>query len=379
MDFSLDDAQLALQETARRFSQQEIAPHAAHYDQTGEFPREIIKKAWETGLASVSIPSEYGGVGLSLFESCLVVEELAWGCAGMATSIMCNDLGLTPILVAGSEAQKKEWLGRATRDFTLVSFCLSEPNAGSDVAGLQLLAEKDGDHYVLNGTKCWITNGGVADFYTVFATLDRTSRHKGICAFVLDAKTPGVSAGKKEDKMGQRASDTRVIHFDNVRVPASQRLGQEGEGFKIAMKTLDTTRPSIGALAVGIARRALEESVAYSKERKAFGFPIMGFQAVQFMLADMAKEVEAARLLTLQSAWMIDQGLRASKNSSFAKCFATDAAMRITTDAVQIFGGNGYTKEYPVEKLMRDAKLMQIYEGTNQIQRLVIARELLKE
>lgn len=379
MDFSLDDAQLALQETARRFAQQEIAPHAARYDQSGEFPRAIIEKAWQTGLASVSIPSQYGGVGLTLFESCLVVEELAWGCAGMATSIMCNDLGLTPILVAGSEDQKKEWLGRATRGFSLVSFCLSEPAAGSDVAGLQLLAEKDGDHYVLNGTKCWITNGGVADFYTVFATLDRASRHKGICAFVLDASTPGVSAGKKEDKMGQRASDTRVIHFDNVRVPVSQRLGQEGEGFKIAMKTLDTTRPSIGALAVGIARRALDESVAYSKERKAFGFPIMGFQAVQFMLADMAKEVEAARLLTLQSAWMIDQGLRASKNSSFAKCFATDAAMRITTDAVQIFGGNGYTKEYPVEKLMRDAKLMQIYEGTNQIQRLVIARELLKE
>jgi acyl-CoA dehydrogenase len=379
MDFALDDAQLALQETARRFAQQEIAPEAAHYDQTGEFPREIIRKAWETGLASVSIPSEFGGVGLSLFDSCLVVEELAWGCAGMATSIMCNDLGLTPILVAGSDAQKKEWLGRATRDFTLVSFCLSEPAAGSDVAGLQLLAEKDGDAYVLNGTKCWITNGGVADFFTVFATLDRVSRHEGICAFVLDAKTPGVSIGKKEDKMGQRASDTRVIHFDNVRVPAAQRLGQEGEGFKIAMKTLDTTRPSIGALAVGIARRALDESLAYAKERKAFGFPIGGFQAVQFMLADMAKEVEAARLLTLQSAWMIDQGLRASKNSSFAKCFATDAAMRITTDAVQIFGGNGYTKEYPVEKLMRDAKLMQIYEGTNQIQRLVIARELLKE
>ena len=379
MDFSLDDAQLALQETARRFSQQEIAPHAGHYDQTGEFPREIIKKAWETGLASVSIPSEYGGVGLSLFESCLVVEELAWGCAGMATSIMCNDLGLTPILVAGSEAQKKEWLGRATRDFTLVSFCLSEPAAGSDVAGLQLLAEKDGDHYVLNGTKCWITNGGVADFYTVFATLDRTSRHKGICAFVLDSNAPGVSAGKKEDKMGQRASDTRVIHFDNVRVPASQRLGQEGEGFKIAMQTLDRTRPPIGALATGIARRALEESIAYSKERKAFGFPIGGFQAVQFLLADMAKDIEAGRLLTHQSAWMVDQGLRASKYSSFAKCFATDVAMRVTTDAVQVFGGNGYTKEYPVEKLMRDAKLMQIYEGTNQIQRLVIARELLKE
>ena len=314
MDFSLSDEQLALQETARRFAQQEIAPQAARYDQSGEFPTEIIRKAWELGLSSVSIPSEYGGVGLNLFDSCLVVEELAWGCAGMATSIMCNDLGLTPILVGGTPEQKKERLGRLTRDFSLVSVCLSEPAAGSDVAGLQLLAERDGDHYVLNGTKCWITNGGVADVYTVFASLDRMSRHKGICAFVLDAKMPGITVGKKEDKMGQRASDTRVIHFDGVRVPASQRLGQEGEGFKIAMKTLDTTRPSIGALAVGIARRALEESIAYARERKAFGFPISGFQAVQFMLADMAKDIEAARLLTLQSAWMIDQGLRASKH-----------------------------------------------------------------
>lgn len=379
MDFTLTDEQLALQEAARRFAQQEIAPVAGRYDESGEFPIEVMKKAYETGLSSVSIPESYGGPGLDIFNSCLVVEELAWGCSGMTTSIMCNDLGLTPILVGGSDAQKEEWLSRIAGDFTMVSFCLSEPDAGSDVAGMQLFAEKAGDEYVLNGTKCWITNGGVADVYTVFATLDRGSRHKGICAFVMDSKTEGITPGKKEDKMGQRASDTRVIHFDNVRVPASQRLGQEGEGFKIAMKTLDTTRPSIGALAVGIARRALEESVAYAKERKAFGFPISGFQAVQFMLADMAKGVEAARLLTLQSAWMIDQGLRASKNSSFAKCFATDTAMEVTTNAVQVFGGNGYTREYPVEKLMRDAKLMQIYEGTNQIQRLVIARELLKE
>jgi len=378
MDFTLSDEQLALQETARRFSRDEIAPAAAQYDLSGEFPRHIIQKAWELGLASTCIPPEHGGVGLSILDSCLVTEELSWGCAGMATSIMCNDLGLMPIVVGGSDAQKKEWLGLCARDFKLVSFCLSEPNAGSDVAGLQLLCEKDGDHYVLNGTKCWITNGGVADVYTVFATLDRKSRHAGICAFVLATDTPGITIGKKEDKMGQRASDTRVIHFENVRVPASQRLGQEGEGFKIAMRTLDRTRPSIGALATGIAQRALDESVKYANERKAFGFPISGFQAVQFMLADMAKDIEASRLLTQQSAWMIDQGLRASKNSSFAKCFATDAAMRITTDAVQIFGGNGYTKEYPVEKLMRDAKLMQIYEGTNQIQRLVIARELLK-
>jgi acyl-CoA dehydrogenase len=379
MDFSLSDEQSALQATARRFAQAEIAPAAARFDQAGEFPREIIRKAWEIGLVSTCIPESFGGVGLGIVDACIAIEELAWGCAGMTTSIMCNDLGLTPILIAGSEEQKRRWLAPCAADFQLVSFCLSEPDAGSDVAGMQLLAERDGDHYVLNGTKCWITNGGEAHLYTVFATLDRSSRHKGVCAFVIPRGTPGLTAGKKEDKMGQRASDTRVIHFDGVRVPIEDRLGQEGEGFKIAMQTLDRTRPPIGALATGIARRALEESVAYSKERRAFGFPIGGFQAVQFMLADMAKDVEAARLLTLQSAWMVDQGLRASKHSSFAKCFATDVAMRVTTDAVQIFGGNGYTREYPVEKLMRDAKLMQIYEGTNQIQRLVIARELSKE
>ncbi len=379
MDFSLTDEQLALQETARRFAQSEIAPVAGEYDQNGSFPREIIRKAFELGLCSTQIPVEYDGVGLSTVDSCIVTEELSWGCSGMTTSIMANDLGLMPIILAGTEAQKKEWLAPCSSDFRLVAFCLSEPNAGSDVAGLQLQAEKDGSDYILNGTKCWITNGGEADLYTVFATLDRSSRHKGIVAFVVPADLPGISHGKKEVKMGQRASDTRVVQFDGVRVPEAYRLGAEGEGFKVAMKTLDRTRPPIGALATGIAKRALDESVKYAAERKAFGFPIAGFQAVQFMLADMAKEIEAARLLTLQSAWMVDKGLRASKYSSFAKCFSTDAAMRITTDAVQVFGGNGYTKEYPVEKLMRDAKLMQIYEGTNQIQRLVIARELLKE
>jgi acyl-CoA dehydrogenase len=379
MDFSLSDEQLVLQQTARRFAREEIAPVAAAYDQSGEFPRAIIQKAWELGLASTAIPVEHGGVGLSVVDTCLVTEEIAWGCAGFGTSIMCNDLGLTPIIVAGSEEQQREWLQPCAERFTLVSFCLSEPNAGSDVAGLQLLATRDGSDYLLDGTKCWITNGGEADLYTVFATLDRSSRHRGICAFVVPSDTPGITRGKKEDKMGQRASDTRAVNFDGVRVPASWRLGAEGEGFKIAMRTLDRTRPSIAALATGIARRALEESVAYSRERKAFGAAIGTFQAVQFMLADMAKDIEAARLLTLQSAWMVDEGLRASKHSSFAKCFATDVAMRVTTDAVQVFGGNGYTKEYPVEKLMRDAKLMQIYEGTNQVQRLVIARELVSE
>jgi len=378
MDFSLSDEQLALQDTARRFSREEIAPIAAEYDQSGEFPMEVMKKAYEIGLSHVTIPTEYDGAGLSLLDTVIVTEELAWGCAGISTSLMGNDLGLAPILVGGSTDQKKEWLGYLTADFHMAAFCLSEPDAGSDVAGLQLLCEKDGDGYVLNGTKCWITNGGVADLFTVFATMDRAARHKSICAFVVPADTPGITVGKKEDKMGQRASDTRVLHFDNVRVPAAQRLGQEGQGFVVAMKTLDTTRPSIGGLACGIAQRGLDESLAYAAERKAFGSPIAGFQAVQFMLADMAKDIEAARLLTYQSAWMIDQGMNASKYSSFAKCFSTDIAMAATTNAVQVFGGNGYTKEYPVEKLMRDAKLMQIYEGTNQIQRMVIARELLK-
>ena len=378
MDFALSDEQLALQTTARRFAREQVAPIAAEHDRTGEFPRDVIRKAWELGLSSTVIPSEYGGVGLSSVDSCLVTEEIAWGCAGIATSVMCNDLGLTPILVAGTPEQKQEWLAPCADRFTLVSFCLSEPNAGSDVAGLQLQAEKDGSDYLLRGSKCWITNGGEADLFTVFATLDRRSRHRGICAFVVPADTPGITRGKKEDKMGQRASDTRALEFDGVRVPAAQRLGAEGEGFKIAMATLDRSRPPIASLATGIAQRALDEAVKYAGERKAFGSSIASFQAVQFLLADMAKDIEAARLLTLQSAWMVDGGLRASKHSSMAKCFATDAAMRVTTDAVQVFGGNGYTKDYPVEKLMRDAKLMQIYEGTNQIQRVVIARELLR-
>ena len=248
MQFALSDEQLALQETARRFARDEIAPIAAECDATSTFPRDVIRKAWELGLSSTVIPTECGGLGLSSLDSCFVTEELAWGCAGIGTSIMCNDLGLTPILVAGTEDQQREWLTPCADRFTLVSFCLSEPDAGSDVAGMQLHAEKDGAHYVLNGTKCWITNGGEADLYTVFATLDRTSRHRGICAFVMPSDLPGITVGKKEDKMGQRASDTRVIHFDNVRVPAEQLLGAEGEGFKIAMKTLDRTRPGLVVL-----------------------------------------------------------------------------------------------------------------------------------
>jgi acyl-CoA dehydrogenase len=378
MDFQLSDEQLALRDAAHRFAAEEIVPVAAEYDEKEEFPRDLIEKAWHLGLMSLVIPESYGGTGLGMQDACLIYEEIAWGCAGVATSTMVNDLGLLPILVGGSEEQKKEWFGYLVEDFSLIAFCLSEPEAGSDVAGMQLAIEKYGDSYILNGTKCWITNGGEADYYTLFGSLDRSSRHKGICAFVLPSDLPGITKGKKEEKLGHRASDTRVLHFDNVRVPASHRLGEEGEGFQIAMKTLDTSRPGIAALSCGIGQRALDEATAYARERKAFGGVIGDFQAVQFMLADMAKDLEAARLLTMQSAWMVDRGMNASKYSSIAKCFATDACMKATTDAVQIFGGNGYTREYPVEKLMRDAKLMQIYEGTNQIQRVVIARELLK-
>jgi acyl-CoA dehydrogenase len=379
MDFELDDGMLSLQETARRFAEEEIIPIAAKCDVSGELPIPVLKKAWELGLSHTGIPEDLGGVGLPVVAACLGVEELSRGCAGITTSIISNDLALNPILLGGSDDQRREWLGQCSDGFKLMAFCLSEPGAGSDVAGLQLYAERDGDEYVLNGTKAWITNGGYADIYTVFATIDKSSRHKGMCAFVIPSGTPGLTPGRKEDKMGQRASNTTLVHFDNVRVPVSQRLGEEGEGFKIAMATLDRARPQVAALAVGIARRALEESLAYASDRKAFGQAIGEFQAVQFMLADMAKGIEASRLLTLQSAWLLDAGRRAAKQSAMAKCFATDVAMEATTDAVQIFGGNGYTREYPVEKLMRDAKLMQIYEGTNQIQRVVIARELTRE
>jgi acyl-CoA dehydrogenase len=318
MDFALSDEQTALQATARRFAREEVAPVAAGYDQSGEFPRHLIEKAWELGLCNTVVPEANGGIGLTSVDSCLIIEEIAWGCSGVATSVAANDLALTPILVGGSEDQKREWLPRFMEKPLLASFCLSEPGAGSDVAGLQLHAEKDGDGYLLNGTKAWITNGGEADVFTVFATLDRDSRHRGICAFVVPADTPGVSPGKKEDKMGQRASDTRVIHFDGVRVPAAQRLGSEGEGFSIAMRTLDKSRPPIAALATGIAQRALDEAVGYALERRAFGSPIADFQGVQFILADMAKGIEASRLLTHQSAWMVDAGLSASKHSSIA-------------------------------------------------------------
>ena len=377
VDFALSESQEELRRVAREFAQKEIAPVAMRYDQTGEFPWDIYRQAHEVGLASPSVPAAYGGGGLSALECCIVVEELGAACAGITTSIMVNDLAVMPILVGGSEEQKRAFLTPFCTRFNMGAFCLSEPGAGSDVASMSTTAKADGDGYILNGTKTFITNGSVASLYTVFATRDTSLRHRGIAGFIVPADTPGVSHGKKFDKMGQRASDTAEVIFDDVHLPRANLLGREDEGFKIAMVTLDRTRPMIAAMSVGLARAAMDAAIEYAKGRQTFGVPIGHHQAIQLLLADMAKDIEAARLLTWQCAWLIDQGQRATKESSFAKCFATDVAMRVTTDAVQIFGGYGYMKDLPLEKYMRDAKLMQIYEGTNQIQRLVIARHLL--
>ena len=377
MDLSLTEEQEALAQTARDFTRKEIIPRAAHFDETGEFPKEILKKAWETGLMNVEIPEAYGGLGGSCLDNCLVQEEVSFGCSGINTSMAANSLGATPLVIAGTDEQKQKFLTRLTKEFSFCAYCCSEPDAGSDVAGMRTRVTKHGDEYVLNGQKRWITNGGVAGFYTVFATFDPAMKHKGIACFVVDANTPGVKPGRKENKMGQRASNTTDVIFEDVKLPKSALVGPEDGGFKIAMKTFDKSRPWIAATAAGVIRRSLEESRAYALERKTFGVPIAQHQAVQFMLAEMAIAYESTRLLTHKAAWLVDKGDLSSIVSSYAKAYGADAAMRCSTDAVQIFGGYGYTKEYPVEKLMRDAKLLQIYEGTSQIQRIVIARNVL--
>jgi len=377
ISFDLSEEQIALQDMAHKFAANEIRPKAAECDRDGTFPKEIFQKAFELGLMTGFIPEAHGGLGLGALDACLIEEELGWGCAGITTSLTCNGLGLTPIILAGTEEQKKEFVAPFTREFGFASFCLTEPGAGSDAGGIATTAKKDGDFYVMNGRKCFITNGSYASQYLVFASTDRSKGHKGLSAFIVPRSLPGVSPGKKEDKMGQRASDTADVLFEDVRLPAGNLLGKEGDGFKIAMKTLDYARPTVAAMSVGVARAAFELAMQYSKERVQFGMPIAMNQAIHFLLADMAMDIEAARLLTYKSAWLVDQGRRNTKESSFAKAFAADLAMRVTTDAVQIFGGYGYMKDYPVEKLMRDAKLLQIYEGTSQIQRLVIAKEVM--
>jgi acyl-CoA dehydrogenase len=337
----------------------------------------VFGKAFELGLMTGFIPEAYGGLGLSALDACLIEEELGWGCSGIATSMTANGLALTPILIGGTEEQKRTLVEPFAKSLQYASFCLTEPGAGSDAGGVATTAKRDGGDYVVSGRKCFITNGSHASQYTVFASTDRSKGHKGLSVLVVPRSAPGVSAGKKEDKMGQRASDTSDVLFEDVRVPAANRIGAEGDGFKIAMKTLDYARPTVAAMAVGVARAAFELAMQYAKERVQFGVPIAMNQAIHFLLADMATDIEAARLLTYKGAWLLDQGKRSTKESSFAKAFAADLAMRVTTDAVQIYGGYGYMKDYPVEKLMRDAKLLQIYEGTSQIQRMVIAKEIM--
>ena len=376
-DPSLTEAQDALIETAKRFAAEKIIPVASKYDQSGEFPTDVFREAWDVGLMNVEVPEDQGGLGLSTVDGCLISEELAYGCAAIATSIMANHLGSLPLMIAGTEAQKKEYLGSLINDFTLCAYACSEPEAGSDVAGMKTRLKRDGDDWILSGQKRWITNGGHANFYTGFATVDPELRHKGITAFVIPRDLPGVSTGKKEDKLGQRASDTSDVLFDDVRLTQENLLGEPGQGFAIAMETFDKSRPMIAALCAGIIRRAMDESRGYALERKTFGTVIAQHQAIQFMIAEMVMAYEATRMLYLKAAWEVDTGIKRTSTSAIAKALGADWAMKAATDAVQVFGGYGYTKEYPVEKLMRDAKLLQIYEGTSQIQRVVIARNFL--
>ena len=377
IDFSLSEEQKQLQELAREFAQREVAPQAAHHDETGDFPMDIVKKAWGLGLMNTHLPEAYGGLGLGVLEGCFIGEEIAAACSGIGTAMEANQLAEAPVIVGGSEEQKRKWLQPMAEHFGLAAYAVTEPGAGSDVMGIRTTARKVGSEYVMNGSKMWITSAGVAEWYFVLALTNPSRGARGMSAFIVPRETPGVEVGKKEKTMGQRASDTRGITFTDVVVPEENRIGAEGRGWFLAMKAFEHTRPVVAAAAVGVARAALEHSIRYANERRAFGHPIARQQAVAFMIADMARDVEAARLLTWRAAWHIDQGYPGILEAAYAKLFAADTAMRVTTDAVQIFGGYGYSREYPVEKLMRDAKIFQIYEGTSQIQRHIISMEVL--
>ncbi|MFT5355722.1 MAG: acyl-CoA dehydrogenase [Polyangiales bacterium] len=376
LSFDLTDEQTELVNSARRFTKERIIPVAGEADETGIFPKGVFEEAWELGFVGSVFPEEVGGLGLHETENVLITEELAYGCTGIQTSITANTLASMPLLLAGNDAQKKKYIGMLTEAPIFAAYAITEPAAGSDAAGIQMRAKKVGDDWVLSGEKCYITNGSWAKWYTVFATVDSSLGHKGIMCFVVDRDTPGLSVGKKENKLGQRASDTATINFEDVVVPKENVVAEAGHGFKVAMKTFDRTRPDIGAGACGLMRRALDESVAFALERTTFGVPIAQHQMVQKIIADMAIKYEATRLLVLKAAWMIDSGNSNSVVASYSKAFGADAAMEVSTDAVQVFGGAGYMKDYPVEKLMRDAKLLQIYEGTSQIQRMVIAKNI---
>jgi acyl-CoA dehydrogenase len=378
LQLELSEELYMLQELARDFTRKEITPKAEHYDRNHEWPWEIFHKARKAGLINLNIPEEYGGMGASVLEESIVAEELAYGCSGIETALMINQLGALPILIAGTNAQKERYLAPLMESGQVISYCMTEPEAGSDVAGIKTTAVKQGDTYILNGGKTWITGGPVASTFTVFAKTDPAAGHKGMSCFIVERGFPGFSASKPLEKMGQHAAQTCQLFFENLEVPAENLLGREGDGFLIGMKVFDKSRAPVSAAAAGVARRALDEAVTYANARTTFGKPIRDYQGVGFMLADMKIRYEAARSLVWKAAWLVDQGQRNTTEAAMAKAFAADAAMQNATDAVQVFGGNGYSKEYPVEKLMRDAKIYQIYEGTTQIQKMIILRELYK-
>jgi len=376
--FGLTEEQQGLKDLAHDFAVNEMRPVIEHHDNTGDYPWEIVKKAHELGIMNTHIPEKWGGLGLGCMDAAILGEELAWGCTGIGTALEANGLALQPVIEGGSDYILEKYVAPMVDRISMAAYCVTEPGAGSDVAALRTTAEKRGDTYILNGTKMWITNAGVADWYFVLAYTDREAGYKGMTAFVVESAWDGVEFGKKEKNLGQRASDTRSVTFTDVEVPAANVVGQVGAGWMLAMGAFDHTRPLVAAAAVGLARSAYEHARVYALERKTMGRPIAHHQAVGFMLADMAKDIEAARMLVWKAAWMKDNGQRNTKYASMAKCFAADAAHRIASDAVQIYGGYGYSNEYPVEKLLRDSKIFQIYEGTSQIQRVIISRELLR-
>ena len=380
MDYFFTEEQLEIKEIARKVAEEKIKPVRAKYDEENAFPWEIVEIFKQTDLFAVLVPEEYDGISGKVVDLSIVTEELSKICGGIGLAFGATGLGMYPILISGSEEQKQKYLPDIAAGERLAAFALTEANAGSDAGGIETTATKDGDFYVLNGTKQWITNGGEAEIYTVFALTDKTKGARGASCFIVEKGTEGFDFGKKEDKLGIRGSATRELIFDNCRIPKENLIGREGIGFMIAMKTFDKSRPMVGAQAVGIAQGAYEEAAKYAKERHQFGKPISSFQSVQFMLADMAIQIEAARALVMATSKMIDAGIKKyAKESAMCKVFASDMAMKVTIDAVQILGGYGYMKEFPVEKMMRDAKITQIYEGTNQIQRSIIASNLLKE
>lgn len=377
LSFELSDEQESLRELAHEFAENEIRPVAAHHDESGEFPWETIKKAHELGLMNTHVPEDCGGLELGNLDGLLIAEELAWGCSGIGTAIEANGLAQAPVILGATDALKKKYLGPMTERASMCAYGVTEPGAGSDVQAMKTTAVKRGDKYVLNGSKMWITNAGVADWYFVVALTDPDKKARGgMTAFIVEREWDGVLVGKKEQNMGQRASDTRAITFEDVEVPAANVVGQVGDGWKLAMGAFDHTRPSVACAAVGVARAAYEHAARYAMERRTFGKPIAAHQSVAFMIAEMAMNIDAGRLMCWRSAALKDAGKRNTMEASMAKAFCADMAMKVTTDAVQVFGGYGFNKEYPVEKLMRDAKIFQIYEGTSQIQRLIISREL---